>query len=102
MISAILYIGIAQCLFAAILVLTKKKKFPPDKVLLAWLLTIAFKFLLFLLNEEHKEFFNIQFSAGLIPLTFGPFLYLYTKFLTNEEAKLRDKHFLHIGPFLGG
>jgi AraC-like DNA-binding protein len=100
MISAILYIGIAQCLFAAILVLTKKKKFPPDKVLLAWLLTIAFKFLLFLLNEEHKEFFNIQFSAGLIPLTFGPFLYLYTKFLTNEEAKLRAKHFLHFGPFL--
>lgn len=100
MISAILYIGIAQCLFAAILVLTKKKKFPPDKMLLAWLLTIAFKFLLFLLNEKHKEFFNIQFSSGLIPLTFGPFLYLYTKFLTNEEAFFRPKHFLHFMPFV--
>lgn len=99
MTSAILYIGIAQCLFAATLVFTKKKKFPPDKILLVWLLTIAFKFLLFLLNEEHKEFFNIQFSAGLIPLTFGPFLYLYTKFLTNEEAFFRPKHFLHFGPF---
>ncbi len=100
MISAILYIGIAQCLFAAILVLTKKKKLTPDKVLLGWLLTIAFKFLLFLLNEKHKEFFNIQFSTGLIPLTFGPFLYLYTKFLTNEEAIFRTKHFLHFGPFI--
>lgn len=100
MITAILYIGIAQCFFAAVLVLTKKKKLSPDKMLLWWLITIGMKFILYLLNQEHKEFFNISFSAGLIPLTFGPFLYLYTKFLTNEENYFKPKHYLHFAPFL--
>lgn len=100
MISAILYIGIAQCFFAAALVLTKKKKLSPDRMLLWWLITIGMKFILYLLNQEHKEFFNISFSAGLIPLTFGPFLYLYTKFLTNEENFFKPKHYLHFLPFL--
>jgi AraC-like DNA-binding protein len=99
MISAILYIGIAQCFFAAVLVLTKKKKLSPDRMLLWWLVTIGVKFILYLLNQEHREFFNINFSAGLIPLTFGPFLYLYTKFLTNEENYFKPKHLLHFLPF---
>ena len=100
MITAILYIGIAQCFFAAVLVLTKKKKLPPDRMLLWWLITIGIKFILYLLNQEHNEFFNISFSAGLIPLTFGPFLYLYTKFLTNEENYFKPKHYLHFFPFI--
>lgn len=100
MISAILYIGIAQCFFAAVLVLTKKKKLSPDRMLLYWLITIGLKFVLYLLNQEHNEFFNISFSAGLIPLTFGPFLYLYTKFLTNEENYFKPKHYWHFAPFL--
>lgn len=100
MIKAILYIGIAQCFFVATLVITKKKKLPPDHMLLWWLSTIMFKFILYLLNQEHKEFFNISFSAGFVPLTFGPFLYLYTKFLTNEDNTFKIKHLLHFLPFV--
>lgn len=99
MIEAILYIGIAQCLFAALVVVSKKRKYTPDKVLIAWLLSIAFKFLLLLLNNAHKEFFDIQFSAGFIPLSFGPFLYLYTRFLTDEDARFRPVYLLHFLPF---
>jgi len=100
MISAILYIGIAQCLFAALIVLSKKRKYSPDKILIAWLLSIAFKFFLLLMNDVHKEFFNIQFSAGFVPLTFGPFLYLYTRYLTDEDERFTPMQLLHFLPFV--
>jgi AraC-like DNA-binding protein len=100
MISAILYIGIAQCLFAALIVLSKRRKYSPDKILIAWLLSIAFKFFLLLMNDVHKEFFNIQFSAGFVPLTFGPFLYLYTRYLTDEDERFTPTQLLHFLPFV--
>ena len=83
------YIGISQSLFVALVLLTKKEKQGSDFILLAWLLTISFKMMILMISVEHGEFFDNQFSIGLIPLTFGPFLFLYTKYLLYRGSSLR-------------
>ncbi|MCB9225601.1 MAG: helix-turn-helix transcriptional regulator [Chitinophagales bacterium] len=94
------YIGISQSLFVAFVVLTKKDKHASDYILMTWLLTIALKFSILLISAEHSEFFDDQFSIGLIPLTFGPFLYLYTKYLLFKRHFFRSKDFIHFIPFI--
>lgn len=98
--ESIYYIGIAQSLFVGFVFFTKKHKLSADWLLFSWLLVIAFKLLMIIMNIEHGEFFDVEFSIGLIPLTFGPFLYLYTKSLIFNYKKLRWKDFLHFVPFV--
>lgn len=94
------YIGISQSLFVAFVLLTKKEKQGSDFILLAWLLTISFKMMILLISVEHGEFFDNQFSIGLIPLTFGPFLFLYTKYLLYRRWFFKSRDFLHFLPFI--
>lgn len=94
------YIGISQSLFVALVLLTKREKQGSDYVLLAWLLTISFKMMILLISVEHGEFFDNQFSIGLIPLTFGPFLFLYTKYLLYRRFFFKSKDFIHFVPFI--
>ncbi|MCB0509288.1 MAG: AraC family transcriptional regulator [Chitinophagales bacterium] len=94
------YIGISQCLFVALVLLTKKAKQGSDYMLLAWLLTISFKMMILMISAEHGEFFDNQFSIGLIPLTFGPFLYLYTKYLLRRRFFIKSKDAYHFVPFV--
>lgn len=94
------YIGISQALFVSLVLLTKKEKQGSDFILLAWLLTISFKMMVLLISVEHGEFFDNQFSIGLIPLTFGPFLFLYTKYLLYRRWFFKSKDFIHFIPFL--
>ena len=94
------YIGISQALFVAFVLLTKKEKQGSDFILLAWLLTISFKMMILLISVEHGEFFDNQFSIGLIPLTFGPFLFLYTKYLLYRRWFFKSRDFLHFVPFV--
>lgn len=97
--EAVLYIGLSQGLFAAFVLLTKKHKQTADRLLVAWLMLICFKFLILLLYDEYGEFFDVQFSTGFIPLSFGPFLYLYTKHITDEDARFGMRDLLHAAPF---
>jgi AraC-like DNA-binding protein len=97
--EAVLYIGLSQGLFAAFVLLNKKRKQTADRLLVAWLLLICFKFLILLMYDEYGEFFDVNFSTGFIPLSFGPFLYLYTKNITDEEARFGFRDVLHAGPF---
>jgi AraC-like DNA-binding protein len=97
--EAILYIGLSQGLFAAFVLLTKKRKQTADRLLVAWLMLICFKFLILLMYDEYGEFFDVNFSTGFIPLSFGPFLYLYTKNITDEESQFGFRDVLHAAPF---
>lgn len=94
------YIGISQALFVAFVLLTKSQKQGSDYILLAWLLTISLKMAILLISVEHGEFFDNQFSIGLIPLTFGPFLFLYTKNLLYRRFFFKTRDFLHFVPFI--
>jgi len=98
--EAVLYIGLSQGLFAAFVVFTKRHKQTADRLLIAWLLIICLKFLILLLYVEYGEFFDAAFSQGFIPLSFGPFLYLYTKHITDEDARFGFRDILHAAPFI--
>jgi AraC-like DNA-binding protein len=98
--EAILYIGLAQSLFAAFALGTRRTVSLPDKLLVGSLLLFAFKFIILIFHLEHQEFFDMQFSLGLIPLTFSPILYLYTYYLVSERKKFRALDLLHFLPFV--
>jgi AraC-like DNA-binding protein len=98
--ESVLHIGIAQSLFGAFVLATKKRVEISDRILIACLLTFAFKFGLYLMHIEHSEFFDLAFSMGLMPLTFGPYLYLYTTYLVERKARFEYKDLLHFLPFL--
>ncbi len=87
-------------MFGAFVLATKKRVAISDKILIACLLTFAFKFLLYLMHLEHAEFFDLSFSMGLMPLTFGPYLYLYTTYLVERKARFEYKDLLHFVPFI--
>ena len=98
--EAILYIGLAQSLFAAFALSTRRKVSLPDKLLVVSLSFFALKFVILIFHLQHREFFDMQFSLGLIPLTFSPLLYLYTSYLVSERQRFRMLDLLHFLPFL--
>lgn len=98
--EAILYIGLSQTLFAMFVIVSRRSLQVHNNILIATLFTIALKFLIHLMHNEHPDFFDIEFSLGLIPLTFGPFMYLYTLFITRQNLKFRSKFLLHFTPFI--
>lgn len=98
--DAILYIGASQSIFAAFVLMTKPRVQLADRLMTACLLTIALKFTILIMYNIHGEFFDAEFSLGLIPLTFGPFLYLYTCYLTKPEPGFRIRDLGHFLPFV--
>lgn len=92
--------GISQAIFASVLIFTKRPISLQDKVMIAWLLVMAFRFWLVATGITHSPFFDIGFSDALIPMTFGPFLYLYCKYLINEDKNMPTKDLVHFIPFV--
>lgn len=98
--EAILYIGLAQSLFAAFALGTRRNVSLADKLLIGGLMVFAFKFIILIFHSRHQEFFDMQFSLGLIPLTFGPILYLYTSYLVAARTRFKFLDLLHFVPFV--
>ncbi|MGB0885524.1 MAG: helix-turn-helix domain-containing protein [Chitinophagales bacterium] len=98
--ESIYYIGLAQSIFVAFVFLTKRHKLAADWILTSWLLAIGFRMLVLIMEIEHGEFFDAQFSVSIVPLTFGPFLFLYTKSLIFNYRSLNWKEYLHFIPFI--
>lgn len=92
--------GISQAIFASVLLFTKRPISLQDKIMIAWLIVMAFRFWLVATGITHSPFFDIGFSEALIPMTFGPFLYLYCKYLINENEKMPTKDLVHFIPFI--
>lgn len=92
----VLYIGMAQSFFAGLMIATKKPQQLQDRVLAAWLFMITAE-MAFALG---KTFYNQLLAFTFIPFTYGPLLYLYTRFLTEEEPRFGWKSWLHFIPFL--
>ncbi len=97
--EAILYIGLAQSLFAILVMVTKKRVSVSDKILIFCLTTIAIRFFALLLNREYPDFIPSDFSVALIPLTFGPFLLLYSTYLIDGRERFNPNHYYHFLPF---
>ena len=96
----ILYIGIVQSLFAAVLVLFKKPQTLSDKILATWLFFIFIKLLLSYLEINYSRIFLNKMGMLIVPMLFGPLLYLYVRSLILENPVFRKKDWLHFLPFL--
>lgn len=78
--------GVGLALFLTLLLFSKRHKSVADKILGCWLMVVTFHLLLFYL-------FKAELYPGLLglnvplPLLHGPFLYWYTRALTNRQVK---------------
>jgi len=99
--EAFLHIGIAQALFTAIIVLTKRPLSIQDKILSIWLFFIAI-----LLGNTylHYSFPDIPddrwMGAGVNFLVIPPFFFLYISYSTKKHLRFKSIDFLHFAPVL--
>lgn len=93
--------GIIITFYLVIILISKKKKSEADKILAIWLFLTGFHLILFYLhfNNEYLKFPYLLGFEIPMPLVQGPFLYLYTSALTNQN---RDKKYYlaHFIPFI--
>ena len=95
--EAVIYIGLAQSLFATVLVLQKKPLHIADKILACWLVVISFAFLLNVVEAYYKIEETGAWPISLsIAYTFPSFLFLYSKYTTIEFSKFRWGDCLHV------
>jgi AraC-like DNA-binding protein len=92
----ILYIGLTQSFFAGLMIATKRNPQVSDRIMAAWLFLIAIEMGFAIVNKSIIHLYEYVF----IPFTYGPLLYLYIKFQTEENARFKWTHALHFIPFL--
>ncbi len=95
----IFHIGIAQSIFTAYLLFSKRWSNITDKILGFWMIFIALELIHMLLQIIESPMHNITSNFGFYSLTFGPFLYLYVSKLTTENSRFEKKDFLHFVPY---
>lgn len=93
----IYYIGLVQTIFAALLISKKAQKSKADIVLIVWLLAMGVEMLYSLLNLTVWE--NLP-DLIIIPLSYGPFLFFYTKKLLAKKEVSIVQYGIHSIPFL--
>ncbi len=91
-----MYIGIAQALFAGLFIAVRKKQNTADKILAVLLFSIAVDMSFTLFKEKTFLFTEIP---PVLPLAFGPLVYLYVKALITRSYKFNYKSLLHFIPF---
>lgn len=98
--DALLYIGIAQALFVAFFMLCKRPNVLPDKVVAVWMIFLASPMLFLLGRRVYPDLIISRlFSIRSFPLTFGPFLWLYTNILIDKKRRVTPGDLVHFVPF---
>ncbi|HHJ11027.1 MAG TPA: AraC family transcriptional regulator [Bacteroidetes bacterium] len=92
----VLYIGIVQSFFAGLMIATKKPQQLHDRIMAGWLFLISLEMIFALSKEYYQQLLAFTF----IPFTYGPLMYLYTKFLFSEKPHFGWKNWLHFIPFV--
>ncbi len=96
----IFIVGVSLAFFLEFILISKKEKSLADKVLTVWIFVLGTHLILhFIENEGIDQTYH--FLLGLstpFPLLSGPFLYLYTKVLTNGKTKMNRLDYLHFLP----
>lgn len=92
--------GMTIAVFFEFLLLGKKNKSAPDKILALWMFVITVHLFLFYLSFT-GELFNYPFLLGVglpLPILHGVFLYLYVGSVTNQLPAQRNILYLHFLP----
>ena len=92
----IAWIGVAQGLFAAIMLLTKANPTISDRVLAGWLSLLSIEFLTCALDFKIYGFSLLSSSF----LLFNPALYIYIRSLVQKNFRLKWTLLIHLIPFL--
>ena len=92
----ILYIGISQAFFAGLFIAVKREQSIADRILTALLFLIAIDMSFTLLKSEFSFILEIP---PVLPLAFGPLVYLYVRSLIVEKNTFNYLHLLHFIPF---
>lgn len=95
-IDPILYIGISQSFFSGLLISTKKPVTTANRLMAAWLFLICFELIFALINSTLLAMYSFPFVA----FTYGPLLFLYVKFMTNQDRRFNWLSLLHFIPFV--
>ena len=98
---AVVYIiGFVQAFFIGLILLNKKSKSLPDKILAIWIFFIGLHLLLFYLH--YIDYYqNLPHLLGLVvplPLVHGPFLLLYVSSLTKSKQSFDSLTLIHFLP----
>ena len=94
--NTLVWIGLSQALFAAILMFTKNERTVSDKILSAWLVLLAIEFLTAGIDYQ---FYGSPLLSGSHLLSNAAF-YLYVRALTRSGFRLKYAHLFHLLPFL--
>lgn len=94
--ETIAWVGFSQAVFAAIILLVKRGRSIPDKILSAWLFLLALEFLI--CAVDCIIFGNPLLSSSF--LLFNPAFYLYARSLAQPDFKLKPLQLLHLLPFI--
>src|SRR5690242_3326627 len=92
--------GIGISVFIELLLLAKKQKSAPDRILTVWMFVIALHLFLFFMYYS-GAIYDVPFLLGTelpLPLLHGVFLYLYVASLTNRFPSGRKAALLHFLP----
>ncbi|HHT22537.1 MAG TPA: AraC family transcriptional regulator [Bacteroidales bacterium] len=92
----IAWIGFAQSLFAALLMLAKQDKNISDRVLTGWLVLLAIEFFTCAIDFRILGYSLLSSS----PLLFNPALYIYIRSLVRKNFKLKWTITLHLLPYI--
>ena len=93
--------GVFLAFFLAFLLVTKREKSIADFILSAWLSAIGLNLTghYLLLMKQYTEYPTLVFLGFMLPLVYGPFLYLYIQKQTSAQ-RFSLKYLLHFVPFL--
>ncbi len=98
--EAIFHIGIAQSVFAALILFARRSKTLPDKILGIWMLFIAAELLNMLLDHQNNPLHQYTSNFSFYSLTFGPFLYLYIDKLLDDNPIFTWKDSTHFYAYI--
>ncbi|OJJ21504.1 AraC family transcriptional regulator [marine bacterium AO1-C] len=93
--------GITLTLFLVIILISKKDKSNADKLLTLWLFITGVHLLFFYVRNTQKHL-DFPYLLGIeipMPLLHGPFLFLYTSALTNQQQSWKT-NLWHFMPYL--
>jgi len=100
--NVIFTIGIFISLFQFVLLLNKKTKSLPDKILAVWMIVISVhltSYYLYYLGYWDK-YPHLVGTTVPFPLLYGPILYLYTLYSLKNDTQIIKKDFLHFTPVI--
>jgi AraC-like DNA-binding protein len=100
MLEPVLYIGITQSILAGIVIATRRPQLLADRYLASWLFIIAIEMILALVKVTWLERLPYEIPFLVIPLVYGPLLFLYVRTLITEEPRWQWTDLVHFAPFI--